>query len=107
MGDSLDAPSFKKLPDFLLCRQEMIMLGGILPMPKSYCCGCGRTFASLSAFDLHRTGKFQHKMRRCLTEQNMLAKGMVQNAKGWWMRSSFEGELPWTISDESNEEERS
>jgi hypothetical protein len=72
-------------------------------MPKSSCRRCGQTFTSLSAFDLHRTGKFQHKMRRCPTEQDMLAKGMVQNAKGWWMRSSFEGELPWTVSDESRD----
>jgi hypothetical protein len=38
-------------------------------MPKSLCRGCNRMFTSLSAFDLHRTGKFQRKMRRCLTEQ--------------------------------------
>ena len=35
---------------------------------KSCCSGCHRMFTSLSAFDLHRTGKFQREMRRCLTE---------------------------------------
>jgi hypothetical protein len=96
----------QKPPDFLLCRQKMAPVhGGNPAMPKSYCSGCGRTFTSLSAFDLHRTGKFQRKMRRCLTEQGMQAIGMVQNEKGWWMRSTFKGALPWTVPEESHEGE--
>ena len=73
-------------------------------MPKSLCTGCHRIFASLSAFDLHRTGKFERKKRRCMTEQQMLTRGMVQNAKGWWMRSAFDGQLPWSVSEEKQEE---
>ena len=69
-------------------------------MPKSRCRGCHQMFTSLSAFDLHRTGKYEHKKRRCLTGQEMLEKGMVQNAKGWWMRSAFDGKLPWSASEE-------
>jgi hypothetical protein len=61
-------------------------------------------FTSLSAFDLHRTGKFERKMRRCLTEQEMLDKSMVQNAKGWWMRSAFDGVLPWPAQEDEHEE---
>lgn len=61
-------------------------------------------FTSLSAFDLHRTGKFERKMRRCLTEQEMFAKGMVQNTKGWWMRSAFDGVLPWSALEDELEE---
>jgi hypothetical protein len=48
-------------------------------MPKSCCSGCHRMFSSLSAFDLHRTGKFHRKLRRCLTEQEMRERGMVQH----------------------------
>jgi hypothetical protein len=69
-------------------------------MPKSLCSACNQMFTSLSAFDLHRTGKFKRKMRRCLTEQEMRARGMVQNAKGWWMRAAFDGELPWSASED-------
>lgn len=61
-------------------------------------------FTSLSAFDLHRTGKFEHKKRRCLTEQEMLAKGMVQNEKGWWMRSTFHVKIPWSTPGDELEE---
>jgi hypothetical protein len=43
-------------------------------------------------------------MRRCLTEQDMLAKGMVQNTKGWWMRSAFDEEIPWFESEDEHEE---
>ncbi len=73
-------------------------------MPKSLCRGCHQMFTSLSAFDMHRTGKFERKMRRCLTEQDMLAKGMVQNAKGWWMRAAFDGEIPWPTPEDELEE---
>ena len=51
-------------------------------MPKSLCRGCDQMFTSLSAFDLHRTGKYERKKRRCLAQQEMLFKGMVQYAKG-------------------------
>ena len=60
-------------------------------------------FTSLSAFDLHRTGKFQRKMRRCLTEQEMREQGMVQNEKGWWMHSAFDGALPWLVQEVEEE----
>lgn len=73
-------------------------------MPKSLCRGCHQMFTSLSAFDLHRTGKFENNKRRCLTEQEMLAKGMVQNAKGWWMRATFDGALPWPMPADKQEE---
>ena len=61
-------------------------------------------FTSLSAFDLHRTGKYERKKRRCMTEQEMLDKGMVQHEKGRWMRSAFDGALPWSVSEEAHEE---
>ena len=73
-------------------------------MPKSRCRGCGLTFTSLSAFDLHRTGSFQLRTRWCLTEQEMQERSMVQHQKGWRMRSAFDGLLPWSVSEETQEE---
>ena len=52
---------------------------------KSSCRNCGKTFISVEAFDAHRTGSFQNKTRRCMTEREMCAAGMVQNSKGWWL----------------------
>lgn len=71
---------------------------------KSTCGGCGQVFASIAAFDTHRTGSFgepiyrssqnghsQHvcgytaHTRRCLSEEEMQAKGMSRNERGWWM----------------------
>jgi hypothetical protein len=92
----------EKPPDFLQCKQYRCQEE--VAMPKSLCRGCNQTFTSLSAFDMHRTGKFERKKRRCLTEQEMLARGMVQNAKSWWMRSAFDGALPWLESEDEQEE---
>ncbi len=80
-------PCLKKRSDFVndmlkrACEME-----GVKQMPaKSECRNCGKTFISLEAFDAHRTGSFQQKTRRCLTEQEMRAAGMMQNSKGWWV----------------------
>jgi hypothetical protein len=61
-------------------------------------------FPSLLAFDLYRTGSFQGRIRWCLAEQEMRERGMVQHEKGWWMRSAFDGALPWSVSEEAQEE---
>ena len=61
-------------------------------------------FTSLSVFDLHRTGSFQRRIRGCLAKQEMRERGMVQNEKGWWMRSAFAGVLPWSVSEEAQED---
>jgi hypothetical protein len=73
-------------------------------MAKSCCSGCRRMLSSLSAFDMHRTGKFQQKTWRCLTEQKMWERGMVQHEQGWLMRSTFDGALPWHSPEETQEE---
>jgi hypothetical protein len=71
---------------------------------KSVCAACSATFTCVSAFDMHRVGSFGEPIyavsrsgksrrvightphaRRCLTESEMLAKGMARNDKGWWM----------------------
>jgi hypothetical protein len=62
------------------------------------CRGCGEYFNSTYAFDMHRTGEYTHEPpkdgRRCLTPDEMHAKGMTENAGGWWIsaRSSWTGD---------------
>jgi len=46
------------------------------------CPGCGLLFNSTHAFDKHRVGP--HGARRCLTPEEMMAKGMVQRGI-WWI----------------------
>ncbi len=47
------------------------------------CPGCGLLFNSTAAFDKHRTGPMSN--RRCLEPDEMRARGMAQNAEGWWV----------------------
>ena len=96
------APLRKKLSDVLQCKQYLCCMQGV-GMSKLRCSGGGRMFSTLLAFDLDLTEKFQHNGRRCLTEHQVWAKGMVQNEIGWWRRMSFEGVLTWPAS--RNEEE--
>lgn len=51
------------------------------------CPTCGKNFRSVAAFDRHRTG--QHGInRRCRTSDEMLAIGMVCNARGTWVTAA-------------------
>lgn len=90
-------------------------------MPKCECAACGETFTCLSAFDMHHSGSYSQPIyapsqsgksqrvigrtpseRRCLTEQEMLTKGMVKNEKGWWMTRM--SETHWTEEAEDEAE---
>lgn len=51
---------------------------------RNECPSCELFFNSNAAFDKHRTGD-HGKDRRCMTVDEMLAKGMAQNATGWWV----------------------
>jgi len=60
------------------------------------CDNCAKRFRSVSAFDRHRTGEYakscqRNGTRRCMTAEEMQAKGMVQNARGAWMAAPREG----------------
>lgn len=48
------------------------------------CQGCKEYFNSNAAFTKHRVGKFGVN-RRCMTPEEMLAKGMVKNSRGFWV----------------------
>lgn len=63
-------------------------------MPRSYCGRCKHVFSSLKAFDLHRTGSHELRQRRCLSEEAMRAKGMMQNDQGIWIAPDY-GQVPF------------
>src|SRR5579885_1429320 len=64
-------------------------------MTRSQCGGCHEVFNSVAAFDLHRVGDFDKRTRRCLTPQEMSAKGMTRNDKGWWTLPVTDTVAPW------------
>ena len=64
------------------------------------CSACGRDFSSVTAFDLHRTGKHEHLFspehpdgRRCRDDEEMIDKGMRLDASGRWRGPASES--PW------------
>jgi hypothetical protein len=74
------------------------MSGGVkLTGQRCSCCGCGALFNSVSVFDRHRIGSFgtlrQPGDRRCVTEAEVLARGWVTSAGGFWMRGARPGAL--------------
>ncbi|HLG79143.1 MAG TPA: hypothetical protein VFA09_03125 [Ktedonobacteraceae bacterium] len=65
-------------------------------MAISHCRACQHTFTSITAFDLHRSGSYERSTRRCLTEEEMRAKGMTRNGRGWWSAPSRGKIPPWS-----------
>lgn len=51
---------------------------------RNQCPSCKELFNSSAAFEKHRTGAFGID-RRCLTVDEMRAKGMEVNAAGYWV----------------------
>lgn len=64
----------------------------VLRGDRNQCQGCKRYFNSTHAFDKHRTGD-HGKDRRCMTEAEMLAKGMVLGDDGFWRGSAMPTDL--------------
>lgn len=66
-------------------------------MSRCRCSGCGHYFNSVAAFDEHRIGNImvdgvRKKIpRRCLTVEEMDARGMAVNSSGYWVREKWEG----------------
>ncbi|AET91704.1 hypothetical protein BYI23_B010970 [Burkholderia sp. YI23] len=56
---------------------------------RNQCPACEAYFNSTAAFDAHRTGPFGQgglpAQRRCLTLDEMQAKGMTLNVAGFWI----------------------
>jgi hypothetical protein len=53
---------------------------------RNQCGACQKYFNSSGAFEKHRTGHFGVD-RRCMTTEEMEAKGMCVNAQGFWIGS--------------------
>ena len=51
------------------------------------CPTCGEYFNSTGMFDRHRVGRYRPMERRFLTTAEMAARGYVQNAGEFWIRS--------------------
>lgn len=59
---------------------------------RNQCQGCQEYFNSSHAFDKHRTG--EHGVdRRCLTQDEMTAKGMFCGDDGFWRGSAMPEKL--------------
>lgn len=63
---------------------------------QELCPSCGHLFTGTTAGDMHRVGKFHilagPSRRRCLSEAEMLSRGMSQDIHGVWMSPAREGE---------------
>jgi hypothetical protein len=64
------------------------------------CTSCGYDFSGVTTFDTHRVGRHEHLAsaehpdgRRCLTEDEMKAKGMRQDKFGRWRGKPSDS--PW------------
>lgn len=64
------------------------VLGVHLRGDRNQCTGCDRLFNSTHAFEKHRYG--DHGVdRRCMTETEMLSKGMFLGTDGFWRGSAM------------------
>lgn len=62
----------------MLTRKQPILTGR-----RCQCCGCGEYFNGERGFDRHRVG--EHGVnRRCLTVDEMTARGWHRNGAGFW-----------------------
>ena len=68
---------------------------------RNQCPGCDQYFNSNTAFDWHRTGK--HGVdRRCMTPEEMTAKGMMINYAGFWATKSYDPKIKRGEHEEEN-----
>lgn len=65
---------------------------------RNQCAGCGAYFNSTHAFERHRTGAFGVD-RRCLTADEMTARGMVLGADGFWRGSAMPSAVLAAVSE--------
>lgn len=72
------------------------MSGPTLSGNRCACPTCGELFSRQRAFDRHRVGsyakpgEYQHS-RRCLTPDEMAARGWQINAAGFWIMEPLDG----------------
>lgn len=58
---------------------------------RCQCSACGEFFNSCSLFDRHRVGSHANEARerRCLSRNEMTARGWSVNSSGFWIRSQM------------------
>lgn len=66
------------------------------------CPTCGEYFNSTSAFDKHRVGEYGID-RRCMTVDEMVAAGMVKNAKDFWLTRARAQRSNSSLTREANQ----
>lgn len=66
------------------------MIAARLTGSRCRCSACGELFNSVSLFDRHRVGTWEHRgaNRRCLTIPQMQARGWRLNVRGFWIERS-------------------
>lgn len=79
---------------------------------RNECPTCKELFNSSTAFDMHRTGEYERRdpkgkllspsTRRCLSIEEMSEKGMLKNARGFWITRARD---PKDFSQDDEEEE--
>jgi hypothetical protein len=62
-----------------------------------YCPTCGEPFQSQGLFDRHRVGRYVPDERRCLTPEEMRAKGWTHDGRTW--RGKSTGRPMWMGPD--------
>lgn len=55
---------------------------------RCLCRGCGEYFNSVYAFDRHRVWA-SPVVQRCLTDEDMVGKGMTINSSGFWITAPY------------------
>jgi hypothetical protein len=53
-------------------------------MSKFVCTACLKQFSGRSTFDAHRTGSHVRRTRRCLTDSEMIDRGMFCDVRSIW-----------------------
>lgn len=60
--------------------------GAVRPFRGTLCNSCGKLFTGTTAFDKHRTGRYEPLQRRCLSDHEMHRRGFQQNFKQEWFQ---------------------
>lgn len=68
--------------------KKAAQMGVTLRGDRNQCAACGELFNSSHAFEKHRHGDYGID-RRCMTEAEMLAKGMHKGADNFWRGSAM------------------
>jgi len=69
---------------------------------RCQCSACGEYFNRPSLFDRHRAGSYQPLARRCLSPDEMRAKGWRKNSAGFWIGAGMPVVPAWKLAAAAN-----